>query len=127
MDYDPGFAWGLSFMPQWWVICLCAEWCGTCREYRTAFDTVAQAHPEWRCEWLDVEDESDLVDDLDVQTFPTLLIADGTQVRFLGPLTPHADVLARLVERLATQPTPDTPADAHGQRIFERLRNLRAV
>jgi hypothetical protein len=34
-----------------------------------------------RWEWLDVEDREDLVDDVDVETFPTLLIGQGA--RFL--------------------------------------------
>ena len=28
------------------VACLCAQWCGTCREYRSAFDRLAETHPE---------------------------------------------------------------------------------
>ncbi|MDF1486589.1 thioredoxin family protein [Ramlibacter sp. H39-3-26] len=113
-------------MSQWWVVCLCAEWCGTCREYRAVFHALARQYPRLRFEWLDIEDESDIVDELDVQTFPTLLIADGAQVRFLGPLTPPAEVLARLIERLQAQPAPEAPADALGQQIFERLRQARA-
>ena len=29
--------------PQWWVVCLCAGWCGVCREYRSGFEALAQA------------------------------------------------------------------------------------
>ena len=42
----------------WWAVCLCAGWCGTCRDYRALFDALAQAHPEVRFEWVDIEDES---------------------------------------------------------------------
>ena len=28
------------------VACLCAEWCGTCREYREGFNRLTAAHPE---------------------------------------------------------------------------------
>ena len=27
----------------WWAVCLCAGWCGTCRDYRALFDALAQA------------------------------------------------------------------------------------
>ncbi len=74
----------------WWAVCLCAGWCGTCRDYRALFDALAQAHPEVRFEWVDIEDESELAGDLDVETFPTLLIADGRKAHFLGPLLPQA-------------------------------------
>ena len=78
-----------STTPQLWVYCLCAQWCGTCREYRAAFQTVAQAARErWgdriHCVWVDVEDEADLVDPIDVEDFPTLLIASGGQARGAG-------------------------------------------
>lgn len=52
------------------------------------FDSVAPSHPQARFLWVDIEDEEDLVGDLDVETFPTLLIADPAGARFLGPLLP---------------------------------------
>ncbi|EJE50606.1 thioredoxin domain-containing protein [Acidovorax sp. CF316] len=112
--------------PQgWWAVCLCADWCGTCRDYRAIFDTLAQAHPGVRFEWVDIEDESELAGDLDVETFPTLLIADGASVRFLGPLLPQAPVLARLLSSLqAGQGGQGVGADA--QEVFERVRAARA-
>ena len=58
---------------------------------------LAREHPDARFVWVDVEDQSELAGDLDVETFPTLLIADRTQARFLGPLLPQAPVLARLL------------------------------
>jgi thiol-disulfide isomerase/thioredoxin len=83
-----------------WVVCLCAEWCGACREYRPLFEQVASAHAEFRFAWVDIEDHAELADDFDVETFPTLLIADDAGTRFLGPLLPHAETLARLLGAL---------------------------
>ncbi len=89
------------------LVCLCAEWCGTCRDYRPLFDEVAARHAGLQVGWVDIEDEADFVGDVEVETFPTLLIADvtagGVVVRFFGPLTPHAQTLARLVESLDGQ------------------------
>jgi thiol-disulfide isomerase/thioredoxin len=82
------------------VACLCADWCGTCRDYRPVFDQVAAAHPGLRFVWLDIEDQAALVGELDIETFPTLLIADGAALRFAGPLLPHAGTLARLLASL---------------------------
>ena len=31
----------------WWVVCLCADWCGTCRDYRALFDALAPAYAAW--------------------------------------------------------------------------------
>ncbi|MES2186972.1 MAG: thioredoxin family protein [Pseudomonadota bacterium] len=92
--------------PRWSVICLCAAWCSACREYRAVFDALAARHPDVEFRWLDVEDEEELVGDLDVETFPTLLVAEGSQPRFLGPLAPHGRVLERLLASLREAPGP---------------------
>ena len=65
------------------VACLCAEWCGTCREYRDAFDRLADKHPEICFAWIDIETHADRFDDLDVENFPTILIEDSVTTRFL--------------------------------------------
>lgn len=83
-----------------WVICLCADWCGLCRDYSLVFKELALRYPGSRFAWLDIEDDADLVGDLEVETFPTLLIADTAGTRFFGPLTPHAQTLARLLDSL---------------------------
>ncbi len=64
------------------VACLCAEWCGTCREYRTMFDLLAVTHPRACFVWIDVETHAELVDEFDVENFPTILIEDGLNTRF---------------------------------------------
>jgi len=91
-----------------WVVCLCAEWCGTCRDYRPLFAQVARAHPQLRFAWVDVEDHADIADDFDVETFPTLLVAGAQGTHFLGPLLPHAETLSRMLTALPQA----QPADA---------------
>jgi thiol-disulfide isomerase/thioredoxin len=84
------------------VFCLCAAWCGVCRDYRAVFDAAAaQAPGAARFEWVDIEDEAALLDDLDIENFPTLLIARGAQTLFFGTITPQPATLARLVQRAA--------------------------
>ncbi len=107
----------------WWAVCLCAAWCGTCGSYRNVFETLARAHPQVRFEWVDIEDEAELVDELDVETFPTLLLADGRTARFLGPLLPQAGALAQLLARLPRE--PGASAGPEAQAVFERVRAAR--
>lgn len=83
-----------------WVICLCADWCGLCRDYRALFESVAARHPALHFAWVDIEDHAALVGDRDIETFPTLLIANDAGIQFHGPLTPHADTLSRLLGAL---------------------------
>ena len=63
------------------VACLCADWCGTCREYREGFDRLADAHPDICFAWIDIENQADRFDDLDVENFPTILIEDAITTR----------------------------------------------
>lgn len=99
--------------PKTWVVCLCADWCGLCRDYETLFTQMAARYPAFSFAWLDIEDQAELVGDLDVETFPTLLMADAQGLRFLGPLTPQANTLSRLLDSLQSaslQVAPHGPA-----------------
>jgi hypothetical protein len=86
------------------VACLCADWCRTCDAYRdtllTVRDDLRADHPAWalRFVWIDIEDESELIGDLDIQDFPTIVLARGPDVLFAGPVMPHAGTIERLVQ-----------------------------
>lgn len=83
------------------AVVLCAGWCRTCDAYRPVFEALRTGHGGVRWHWVDIEDDADLVDDIDVQTFPTLVLADGDRVWFAGPVLPHAEVAHRLLVREA--------------------------
>lgn len=80
------------------IVCLCAEWCGTCRDYKATFADLQRALPGHRYRWIDIEDEAELAGDVDVETFPTLLVAHEGQVLFAGPVLPRLSDVQRLVE-----------------------------
>lgn len=103
------------------VACLCAEWCGTCRDYRSIFDEAAQAFPHMRFVWVDIEDESDLVDPVDVEDFPTLLVASQDSVRFFGTVLPHKDTLMRLLRSQSAGATAPGRPDPQVQALAGRL------
>ena len=106
--------------PSLLVACLCAQWCGSCREYRSVFDQVSAAFPESRFVWVDIEDEAALVDPVEVENFPTLLIATEQGARFFGPLMPHKETLLRLLRAHAEAP-PAMLANAQVQALAQRL------
>ena len=88
-----------SDTPLLWVFGLCAQWCGTCREYQPLFDRLAKEMPQARFVWVDVEEHDALLGDLDIENFPTLLLANAQmQACFAGTVLPHADTLQRMCQ-----------------------------
>jgi len=79
------------------VVCLCAAWCGTCREYEATFEALQQANPGHRYRWIDIEDEADAIGDIDVETFPTLMLAHAGRLLFAGPVLPRLGDAQRLL------------------------------
>lgn len=105
------------------VVCLCADWCGVCGDYRQRFAQMQTRFPQAQFLWIDVEDEAELLHPLDVENFPTLLLAVGDEPRFFGPVTPQADMLERLI-RAQTQ---DSGVPALASRpVVELLERIRA-
>ena len=103
------------------VACLCAEWCGACREYKPRFEQLQAAFPGAVFVWVDVEDESELVDPIEVENFPTLLIANRDLVQFFGPVMPHPETLQRLVEAQMAADGPTPPQAPMVESLATRL------
>ena len=106
-----------------WVVCLCAQWCGTCRGYQALFEQVRSQFGDAQWLWVDVEDLADVVDPedvLDLENFPTLLVAPHGTPTFFGPLTPQPETLLRLLQ---AKLSPDAPplANAAASGLLQRL------
>ncbi|UQV47835.1 thioredoxin family protein [Janthinobacterium lividum] len=84
--------------PRWTVACLCALWCGTCGTYRATFEELAARHPDTVFVWIDIEDQADVVGDLDIDNFPTLLIQHEDNVAFFGTVLPDGGLAHRMVQ-----------------------------
>ncbi|MCE3264702.1 MAG: thioredoxin [Pseudoduganella sp.] len=112
------------------VACLCAAWCGTCTSYRTAFEELASRHPDKYFLWVDIEDHADLVGDLDVENFPTLLIQRHENVAFFGTMLPDPQVAHRLIEAqaaLSEEELERQAASTPERRQWQQECNLRAL
>jgi hypothetical protein len=112
---------GAPEQATWWVACLCAAWCGVCRDWQPLFLEQARAHPHMRFAWVDVEDEDDAMGDVDIETFPTLLIARGTELLYLAPIPPSAKQFARLLATLQAQPEPSPGLPEDSTALLHRL------
>lgn len=102
-----------------WVFGLCAQWCGVCRDWRAAFDAAAARNPADRFVWIDVEDQADLVGDLDIETFPTLLVGSSGRVLFYGTILPSQELLTRLLAGLDRSSRPAAAPESHA--LLDRL------
>lgn len=88
---------------RWVIACLCAGWCGSCRDFAAQFSAWAERRPEHHFVWIDIEDQADLVGDLDVDNFPTLLIQRGSTVNFFGAMEPDTRQAERLLQTLTAK------------------------
>jgi thiol-disulfide isomerase/thioredoxin len=104
------------------VTCLCAQWCGTCRDYTPVFEQAAAAFGG-RCRFvlIDIEDDAALLDGIDIENFPTLLIARDAQPLFFGTVTPHPQTLLRLVEGALVGDLAPLPPDREVDALAARL------
>jgi thioredoxin-like negative regulator of GroEL len=114
---------------KWVVACLCAAWCDVCKQYRAGFDAVAAQHPDQQFVWIDIEDQADLVGDLDVENFPTILMQRGDTVAFYGTMLPEPRQLARLLQAQMERPDAELLREAGStpeRQQWQRECNLRA-
>jgi thioredoxin 1 len=115
-----------STTESWRVACLCAAWCDTCNEYRPAFAALARKNPQDAFAWIDIEDESDLLGDIDVENFPTILISQGSTPHFFGTVLPHIEQLQKLLDAAkangAALREPDRDVSALAAQIEEQSR-----
>jgi thioredoxin-like negative regulator of GroEL len=114
----------------WTVACLCAAWCGTCSTYRVTFEQLAARHPDKHFVWIDIEDQADLIGDLDVDNFPTLLLQRGGTVAFFGTMLPDGAVADRLIQSQAALDDAELARLAQSseeRRGWQRDCNLRAL
>jgi thiol-disulfide isomerase/thioredoxin len=108
------------------IACLCAQWCGTCNDYAPLFKQLQMDYPQARLVWIDIEDEAELVDPVEVENFPTVLIATHKTARFFGTVTPHIETLRRLIDSHAAE-TGAGKCGAEVQALTERLHQGKSV
>lgn len=115
---------------RWIVACLCAAWCGTCASYRAAFEGLAARHPDKHFVWIDIEDQAEVVGDLDVDNFPTLLIQRHDMVTFFGTMLPDPALAERLIQAQVAQSDEELAVQARSsdeRRLWQQQCNLRAL
>jgi thioredoxin reductase (NADPH) len=103
------------------VVCLCAAWCDACGEFRDTFARLAAADSGTRYVWLDIEDDSALVGDVEVENFPTLAVFREGRPLFYGVSSPLEGVVARTVASLARDERDPVEVPSQIARLPEAL------
>jgi len=81
------------------VYCLCAAWCASCRNIKPEFDGLFTEG--FHLHWMDIEDHADSLADVEILSFPTLVIANSQgQIYFAGPIEPRLTHLQRLLQSI---------------------------
>jgi thioredoxin 1 len=91
---------------------------------------MAGRHPDKHFVWIDIEDQAEVVGDLDVDNFPTLLIQRGETVAFFGTTLPDHRLAERLLQAQVEQDIDSLQAKARGSaesREWQANCNLRAL
>lgn len=120
----------LNQLDGWFVACLCAAWCGTCGEYAPRMEQLAARFPEVPMIWIDIEDQADVVGELDIDNFPTLLIQQADTVAFFGTVLPDLALAERLLQSLMAQDQASLLQQAQAtpeKRDWQRDCNLRRM
>jgi MFS superfamily sulfate permease-like transporter len=73
--------------------------------------------------WVDVEDEADLIDPIEVEDFPTILIANSKNPLFFGTVLPHIETLERLIQDRMTAGENVSVKDAAVVKLVHSLQN----
>lgn len=92
------------------IACYCAAWCDTCRDYQPQFSELSEQWPQHTFVWIDIEDDPELLDDHDIENFPTILIQSDKGNLFFGEQLPYISHLDRLIQSAeqADAPIADT-------------------
>jgi hypothetical protein len=91
-------------MQPLFVACLCAQWCGICRDWRAGFDALAAQLPAGlaaRWAWIDVEEHADALGDYEPPNFPVLAVQRGGELLYCAPLPQQSALWLRVLNELA--------------------------
>lgn len=104
------------------IVALCAAWCDSCNEFRATLDRIAQARPDTLFFWLDIEDDSEICGDIDIENFPTLAIYRGEHLLHYGVSLPLHGTVSRLIDEVGRRPDVGVTAPQSVRELPQRFR-----
>ncbi len=82
------------------IICFCADWCLTCKDYKQEYLNLSKRFCEHIFYWIDIEDYPEILEYEDIENFPTLLIQVAEKIVFFGSVFPYIKHLERLIRSI---------------------------
>lgn len=82
------------------IICFCAEWCSTCRQYRKKLSILSDQLKRHIFYWIDIEDNYEFIGDEDIINFPTLLVQINRKTVFYGSIDSSIDHLEMIIKTI---------------------------
>jgi thioredoxin 1 len=102
------------------VVCLCAQWCGICRAFRPEFESLRISG--FCFYWVDIEEHDEALADIDVETFPTVIIADrNNRIYFAGAIEPPVANLRRVLSAVCMGGLISLASDGPWQHTLAQL------
>lgn len=77
-----------------------------------------------RLAWIDIDEDGHIFEEVDLEGLPTLLIGNGSEVLFAGPMVPRTEILRGMVARamrLELPPPRDEKTVKWASRLLERF------
>lgn len=100
-EHRPVLAELLARRPASLVVALCAAWCDTCRGFRPVFERLAAARSDSLFLWLDIDDDSAVAGDIEIDGFPSLAVFKSGLPVFFGVAEPQERHLMRVLAAMA--------------------------
>ena len=86
------------------ILVVCADWCSVCSGYKVTLNDLSG----FDINWIDINDFESLTDEIEVETFPTVIIFNGVDVLFLGAVEPNIKALTSLLSAVKETPSKTT-------------------
>lgn len=82
------------------LILFCAEWCGSCREFKEHFNSIEIYGLSKK--WLDIENEAVLLENIDIDNLPTILAVSDDELSFyFGEIPPNKIFLEKILKDIS--------------------------
>lgn len=91
------------------VVCLCAQWCNNCEDWKKEFQLLSEERGDSCFVWLDIDEHPDMVAEVDLDTLPVLAIYKNEDIAFLGPVRPDKTTIETLINGARAHPSFDDP------------------